>query len=633
MDQLLALLWGIGVLAAGAGVLGLMNLRPARGLDHVVLAYWVGYAAVGAALFVPATGGFFSLASIWALPLVLAPLGVWNLARRRWARPALSWQVGAALAVFALLTALNFLGALAPPTEADSLAYHFVIAREVAETGRLVFKPVAVEWAVPLLTHLHSAAGWAMGGEAGMVFTCWFSAVMSGVAVAALARRWLSPGMAWLAAALVYGAPMFLYGAVTGTVETKMVGLTAAAGLALVGWASTGRLAWVATLGVLAGGLMAAKFFGLFGATVLGLATLAVGPSWPRRLAGAVLMGVATLAVGGCWYGWLAFHTGDPVFPALFGLLGTSGWSPAQEAFWQTAYIDDERRLPRTLGWFLAYPFDATLNPTPYDAGRTGAGPLFLFFLLAGAGAAAVAARRWVWGRARLRTLEVLMLAVLVFYALWFFLGVSGRVRHLLPMLPFLWVVGLFLTARAWAAGGRVARVGLATLVGAALAVNAAAAVLLNSDLRFLRGPEGREAYLSRKAQHYDYTRVLNTLNVPGVRLFHSDLRTLNYYLKTPYIYGLPYFQEIVPLATGTPQLVMAAWARLGVTHVFTLNNPENHSYDLPQNRHSTLRALIGDGCLRLEGVHRGKIYPSRTGGLGERIVTYHLYSVQPRCF
>ena len=631
MGVLAAFVWGLGLLAAGAGVLGLVNLKPARGFDHVVLAYWVGYAVVGAALFVPATGGFFGPVSIGALPLVLAPLGLWTLARRPWAAPVWSWKVWAALGVFALLAGLNFIGALAPPTEADSLAYHFVIAREVAETGRLVFKPVAVEWAVPLMTHLHSAAGWVLGGEAGMVFTCWLSAVMSGVAVAALARRWVPLPVALLAAALVYGAPSFLYGAVTGTVETKMVGLTAAAGLALVGWAATGRLAWAAVVGVLAGGLMAAKFFGLFGAAVLGLAVLAMGPRWPWRFAGAAVMGTAALAVGGCWYGWLAFHTGDPVFPALFSLLGTSGWSPAQDAFWQSAYIDDERRRPRTLGWFLAYPFEATLNPTPYDAGRPGPGPLFLFFLLAGL--AAVAVRRRVWGRARLRTLEVLTLAVVVFYALWFFLGVSGRVRHLLPMLPFLWVMGLFLVARAWAAGGRAVRPGLAAVVGAALAVNVAAAGLLNSDLRFLHGPEGREAYLSRKAQHYDYTHVLNTLNVPGVRLFYSDLRTLNYYLETPYVYGLPYFQEIVPLGTGTPQLIMAAWGRLGISHVVALNNPENPGYDLAQNRHGTLRTLIGYGCLRLEGVHRGKIYTSRTGGLGERIVTYHLYSVQPRCF
>ena len=57
------------------------------------------------------------------------------------------------------MAALALVGVLVPPTEGDALCYHYVVARQMGETGALQFQPIAVEWAVPMRTHALFGAG------------------------------------------------------------------------------------------------------------------------------------------------------------------------------------------------------------------------------------------------------------------------------------------------------------------------------------------------------------------------------------------------------------------------------------------------------------------------------------------
>jgi len=117
-------------------------------------------------------------------------------------------------------------------------------------------------------------------------------------------------------------------------------------------------LAW-SLAGVLIGLAVALKLTNALYAGALGLAALADGGPWRRRLAGTVIMTAVALlvfvAVGGTWFWkvWQAF--GNPLFPQF------NAWFQAPLA--TAGAVSDTRFLPKSLGQWLAWPLLFTIRP------------------------------------------------------------------------------------------------------------------------------------------------------------------------------------------------------------------------------------------------------------------------------
>ena len=77
------------------------------------------------------------------------------------------------LLVLGLFVSLSFdlLEALAPPADADTLAYHFALPKYFLTNGRIEFVPIAVQGAIPLLLHMTYTIALGLGGE--MSLTLW----------------------------------------------------------------------------------------------------------------------------------------------------------------------------------------------------------------------------------------------------------------------------------------------------------------------------------------------------------------------------------------------------------------------------------------------------------------------------
>ncbi|MDA1090948.1 MAG: glycosyltransferase family 39 protein [Proteobacteria bacterium] len=585
-------------LGLGAVVLRLLNLLAT--LKRSELLPWsfaIGYGALGWLLFFAGVAGKFSV-----LPLAaLLGLGTFGLVALRGVLPppdeySERTPLGpfdfALLAALAIALVFDLLEGLAPPADADSLAYHFALAKQFIAEERLFFVERALDGAVPLLNQMTYVPALALGGEKGL--TLW--TMVSGWAATALlfsvCRRYLDRRWSLAIAVIFLTTPTVVYGGGSGQVEVRNTMFAIIAAFSVARAVTTDDLRHAALAGVAVGFFMAGKYIGLLFALSCGLAILL-----QRRwfMYGFVLTIVAFVA-GGQWYVWNAIHTGDPFFPLLFEVLGNTAvpfWNHEQHATLQRYFLESEQAVPTNILWLVLYPFVAALSGYPqFESGRTGFGPFILLVLpLALAGA-------WQY-RERIKQHPLLIVAsiTLLFYAFWFLIGSSQRVRHLMPVLPLALLILTF-AAHRWArAHGLLNLLMAATLITVGIQLAGSAVFSLNYVRHFISG-ETRQAFLHRNVSGYDIVPWVNQNLTSDDRLYlHS--RQLNYLLRVPYFYAHTHQESWVDTRpeASDPSKFLHQLRKLGITHLLVA---PGQAIEPPDKGLNQWRPLLRAGCVEI---------------------------------
>ncbi len=564
--------------------------------ERLAVAFACGFGVLGWVLFpVGVAGGFENQ---WLLAILFAGVpGVVLLGRPAFgAREPVTLATWVLLGVLAVVLFLNLAQALAPPTDADSVAYHFAHPKRFLLEGGLVFIPRVADGATPLLIQLTYVPVLGLGGETAMTLWTMASGSMAAWFVYALARNWL--GREWsLAAALVFmTTPAVIYGAGSGQVEVRLALFALLAAWALGRSWESGEMRWTVVAGVGAGFFVGGKFTGLLFAAGCGLLLILRR----RFLVHGAAFSAVVIAAGASWYWWNWLHTGDPVFPMLFRLLGPENyqyWDKAHDDFLRASYFGSDVVLPRTPFWFVAFPFQATLFPSPrFEAGRTGLGP-FLWLILPFAAAAAWRFRRKI---SRDRLLALLALGV-VFYVIWFGSGVSQKIRHMTSVLPLL-LIPLLVAAERFGRP-RALAAAVALCVGFQISV---LGVFSLTYLRHLFEGESREAFLERTYGPYPVIRWANeTLDAKAHRIMVPHRETLFYY-EVPYFMGTVRFQNLIDLREGVDSVTVAEQMRAqGVTHVLGMSEDGAAS--------GYAKGLVDGGCMTPVMRHDGAYWTGRT--------------------
>lgn len=593
--------WLVLVGLVGYGLLWPLrrHLQGLGNLASMTLAWWMGYLWLGWATMGMGTIGALNGLGLGLL-LLPALLGAWG----GWQARGLGLKRHEFYALLALLglALLSLPTALTPPTEADTLAYHFALPKLYAAAGKLVFAPVAITFASPQLTHMVSTWALVMGHEPLLLAQAWGNSLMAAVAVLALASLWLPLRWACVVAMVFLGTPVMTYAFSNGSVELRQAGLMAAAAVAFALYAQQRRLGLAVAFAALLGGVVASKIFGLF---VLPAAALMwFGQYWRRydarfwrHTAAVVAVG---LAVAAPWYISAYVQYGSPVFPVLAAALGSPDWSAAQQAYMERAYLANELMIPRTLETLFSYPFIATFAGALLDSDRTGLGPLLPLGLLA-----AVVVLAQGWRTRAMPPLAWLLVLALGYYLLWFVVGVSGRSRHLLTILPLL-LVALAVVLHAWwprfAGWVRLGLMGCFLVV--LLAQSGMALVLNRTALQALWQGQSRSAYLHQQVTDYTAVTLSNQQLRPTDRVLVVDLRTTIYYLQTPYFHNADFQTQLIPVATGNTAQVWQALQAHGFTAWLAQQG-------------SSSKALLADlqahGCAHVVAEAEGFSVPSRT--------------------
>lgn len=526
----------------------------------------------------------------------------------------------------AVILAAGILAGLVPPVDADSLAYHFALPKQFLTQGALFFTPRAVDGAVPMLQHMNILIALGLGGEQAMTLWCAISGWMVIPVMFACGRRFLPTGWALTFALLVQTVPAFTYGAVTGQVEVRLLLSTLPAMLLAADAARAhggGALRLAVLAGLLAGLYPAAKYPGLLFAFSVAVVIL------PFNWRAAVVVAVAAGLSGGQWYLWNWWQSGDPVFPMLAGVLPLRpgiAWDAEQSRILSQTWSSTEMALPRSLWWMLAYPVYAQVVDHPvFEAGRTGFGPFALL--------AVPMALAGLWSRraslARHPLGLVLAMAALT-YGLWFWLGPSQRLRHLLPLLPAIFLA-LLVAARAGVQALPELRRPLLAVMAFSLALQFAALGLSTAKYgRYVVSGRDAESWREHNIFGYRAARWINghLKSTDGVG---HVIRQTAYALDVPSYLIHSMYQMAVPLRPSTSVDEFAqALAAAGLNHVMLplspgLNELEPESGDL----HRLVHGLEQRDCARRVTSIDDVVTASRTlpglGAVPAKVVVYRI--------
>ncbi|MBS1854656.1 MAG: hypothetical protein JST11_04775 [Acidobacteria bacterium] len=419
-------------LACGLAAAATLALLPPAGLAtaYFLFSAWCLGDLAGRALS-PGSAGGAARATLLGIALYLAPMplvarlpvhypAVWLVLlaipialrrpRRQWPRwtaPG-GWAERAALALLVFVLAIHWFAMLQPEAGADGLAMHLAIPMDMARHHALTFEPARFVWAVmPMGGDFAYAIVYQLGGEHAARLLNLALLILLLALLRGAARRWASPGEAWLLAALFAATP--LAGSVTGElfIENLLAGLLLAAFLAV------GERAFLAAA-ILSGAALATKLGALPFVALLGIYAAWERPRRRTALAAAAL--VVAVAAPGYLIAWA--KTGNPVFPFLNGRFH-SALLPAG------AEIRDER-FRQPLAWRM--PYDLTFRTELFYEGQRGSFG-FQYLLLAPLAVAAllVVRRRSVAAA----SLVALGAAALV-------LRSDPNARYLYPELPLL---------------------------------------------------------------------------------------------------------------------------------------------------------------------------------------------------
>lgn len=372
--------------------------------------------------------------------------------------------------VTSVLIVLMILGAALPPVDFDVREYHLQCPKEFFQQGRIMFLPHNVYGNMPLGVEMHALLAMVVlddvfyGAVAGKVVIAMFG-VIGGATITCLTRsetasiRWLAPALflsvPWVIAVSTAGLndvalAVYVFGAFCAASRAAWPdGLIASrtnqplTGKRMqgpkAGWdvpsqenttgsggeTRTGKLAWVAIAGYLAGGAAGCKYTGVLFA-VLPIGVFFVVKASRKETLRSVLSIMAAYLIGvvlggGGWYVKNLVLTGNPIYPLAYEWFGGVTWNAEKAARWMRVHSAHN---------FSARAFVA-------DAGR---------ILLTSEWQSGLIAPFAVLGALGIRKGEKLRMATLAFvgmyFLFWWFL--THRIdRFWLPMLPFLCVLAI----------------------------------------------------------------------------------------------------------------------------------------------------------------------------------------------
>lgn len=609
----------IGFLSAaciGFGGTVLSLLRPdaqalrGRG-EAVAWAYVLGVGIVGWLGFLVGIAGGLGAASFATLG-VAGCAGNWFMVRLLGdLRPESAvWRVSFValllLLAVAIIAIADVIEALAPPSDADSLAYHFALPKQFLSTGRIEFVPRAVDGAAPLLVQMTYAAALALGGERAMTLWTMLTGWAPGLLIYVTCRRRLSVEWSLALAAIFLSTPAVQYGAGSGQVEVRNAAFALLSAVAVARTAMTRDTATAIIAGLAAGFFAGSKVLGV----LFVIAATVVMTLYCRRARPIFAFVVAAAGAGVQWYLWTWWHTGDPFFPALYpwieSLVEYRFWNDAVQTAFVADILEGEKGVPVSLTWFLLYPLVATFSGLPiFESGRTGLG---MFLALIGPFAVAGAAwRRHAW---RSGGLVVMGLIALFYYTFWFSAGSPQRVRHLLPVYPIILVATAIISVH-WATA-RTLVSPLAFAAGLTIAVQTVGQFVYTQNfLRYVLSGESRDAYLERMVPLYAPIPWINAHLSPADRVV-SIFRFHNYLVDVPVLDTNPTRQILVethPGASDIHRFVMQLRNQGATYAVMLLSVPGS----APQHFFMMLEKLVEMNCAEPALRFDGRMAESRT--------------------
>jgi hypothetical protein len=470
------------------------------------------------------------------------------------------------LAAVAICAALACLGAIAPVTDDDALAYVIPIARHISQTGAVRVWPDQARSMWPQSQQVLLAYILHLGGDRLGALTALEFLLAIGV-MSALARRTCERSEHIGAAIIIaLGAPVVGFQVASSKEDLFLLAASLATGFCMAG---SGSLAEMAGAGMFAGIAAGSKY--------PGLGIVVAATAWPlisrreNRLRIAAIVALCAAASGGLWYGLNLWRYGNPVAPFVFGARGTPLTAAVVRGF-EDGYGGGHGPIA-----FLLAPVRIFLQSNLFTGRLNWYNPLAYAGLLG------------LFAGPSVRRSRPLFFACAVLYVGWFLTLQNARL--LLPAVAFL----------APSAADRLMafvrrRRSLQVLAWGAMIVSLGivAAIGVVRFERYVRDPLG---FLARQSWNYADIQWMNQHLDRLHNRVGSDHKELAYLDVPSILLDSSYQIEISEAELADPQRLLEACRRQGITHLF--GGADNF---LELREH--LRVIYQNPSSRLGGVH-----------------------------
>jgi len=618
--MVLAAIGGGAILLKGVGLLHKFNQ-----LERYAFSFVLGFGMIGWAAFFLALAGYIGTPALTALLIAFLP-GVYFLRSGALAEitlPSLDVWGRILLAGVIIVLFFDILEGLSPPGDGDSLTYHFTLPKSFLSVGQLFPVYRAVEGTIPLLQHMTYMVALGTGGELTLTLWTMVSGWFASGVFFVIALRFMSFNYSLATTLLLITTPAVIYGAGSGQIEVRNAMFVLVAVLALSEALKTGLLRYALLAGIAAGFFVGSKYTGLIFAFACGLFLL---PQKKWLSCGAVFS-AALLLAGGQWYVWNWWITGDPVYPMLYGVIDypvTTPWNDTMQAFFK--YAHTEKAVPTNLLWAFLYPIAATLAPEhEFESLRVGFGPVTLLMVpLAGLGI-------WHFRQHVLRhPLAVFGGVCLIAYVLWFFLGPSQKIRHLLPIYPLLLLCLCASAARATQKLQNLARPMQMMMICVLFIQLAGASIFSLKFMHYVFTNETRAAFLKRNVFGYEVAETVNRMLTGDDHLMVLN-RQFMYFFDVPALYANPANQAVIEThaRVNNDAGLLKQLKQQKITHLLL---PYRLGGEYPGDGfRKSINSLVTAGCLREVRGFTSETWESRTlPNYKREYMEYSLLSFSP---
>lgn len=475
------------------------------------------------------------------------------------------------VAMLLIFLLLNLLQALAPPTSADTLAYHYALPKLFVREHAIYYIPDILANA-PLSQHMLYTFGMLLHQDVVASLISYSQGIVLLAAIVLFGRRYFTTQIGLLAAVLLYSPPLVTQVVSSGHIEIGLTTFTFLAIWGFIEWTQSRDMRWLVLSAIFLGMVAGTKYYGLFTVLSLGLVVAWAGVSLYGRnktvlVRSLAIFGITTVLVASPWYIRNFVNTGNPIYPAFYSVLGGANWSPEMDDFFNLWVTSEKRPAGDSIVAFSTSPWNFVINKGDLGSRIPEYTPIYLAFLpLLLWLIYKDKERRWLYG--------YILVFSMIFYSLWFWLAFQ-RLRHLMPILPW---VALMTSAATYHAvsqsrmffGGRPLRWTVFGAVGFVLLFSLGINLLFNTQfLPVVTGFEGKDAYLSSQLAHQEDVAWINTNLEDGDRLIHFN-RAINYHLDVDYFYASQYIQAKIDWTAGiTADELAQQLASENITHLF----------------------------------------------------------------
>lgn len=546
--------------------------------ERVSFTLALGFGALSYALLALAFAGLYRPVVVAVVTTAAAAWGIVHVRRPRVDVRVPRFDIWLVLACALLACGFAFVGALAPESEYDALAYHLWLPSAWLRAGHPVDIVDEFSSLFPLTWELLYGAASVLGGPIGAKLLHWLCLPLAGLASFQLTRRIAPDASPALAAALTMTTPIVMWESTTAYIDLALAWYVALAVYALIRHDATRERRWLVLAALMLGLALSIKHLALI---VAAIATAALLVREWRRGRGvmhaartATLFTAISVLVPSVWYARAYAASGNPVFPELYRVFGarpSDRWSDASEQM----LVDLNARYgrPRSIRTLVMLPWDMTAHAAIYGGTL---GPAFLVLI-----PVLVCLRR----RPPAPAIAVVGAGCAAYVALWASPLSSFQMRFVIPIVPLLAALGAEGASRL-AGGSSRARMVVMSAVALLLIVNLPPAVEWHERDRsgwdhwlthvirgvpaaVVFGGESESDYLARTVPSYQAWRFIDSTLPASARVLTFSGGD-HLYGDRPRVWSDA--TAAVPILAaarqGEPAAVLRAAAVRGITHL-----------------------------------------------------------------